>query len=308
MAEKYPKKFVKKARERILQPEELVNQSKSYYFDNLAVERLLYDYHETACTDIRLRDEIMSHASELIRQIIRANNLHTIYPGRDDSSFGDLFQVGWSQIELSLYKYRASPHCLGCFNVNRPHDSLLIKQDPDEDTILFEDLVKLVRTCPHCGTKITRNSVYYKGRSKVFNLWSQVSRTVVLAYIKRESRDKKNYTSYQSHLIRKQTNKNYMFDRFLEELNEMCKYNNDYLEICESLEELYKTDDRAHEGLISKLVEKSGKSRSQVTDFLKFVRLRSFEFSDAPVDERPDVNLQLLQQSQFDTNSQQNDD
>lgn len=300
-------KYRKKSREVIIQPKELLNQNKDYYFDNITVEKLLYQYHETACTDLKLRNNIMSHASELIRQIIRTNNLHTIYPGRDDSSFGDLFQVAWAQIELSLYKYKAAPHCLGCYNINRPNESIIIEQEHDDDILIFEDLIKLIKRCPHCGLKLEKNSIYYRGKSKVFNLWSQVSRTVILAYIKKESRDKKNYTNYQSHLIRKKKTKNYVFERFIVELKELCKYNTDHIILCETLENLYENDNKPHEGLIGKLVKNSGKNRSKVIDFLKFIRLRGLEFSDAPLDERPDQNLQLLKQNNNDIGSKIDD-
>jgi hypothetical protein len=165
----------------------LVNESKkSYYFKNELVEELLYRYLETECTDIRFRDEIMSHASELIRQVIRAHNLQSIYHGRDDASFGDLFQVAWVQIESALYKYEAIPHCLSCYNRNRPQDSIIVPE-----FIFIEPLLKAYKTCPHCGEKTARGQIYYKGRSKVFNMWSQVARTVILAYLKRDSRDRK---------------------------------------------------------------------------------------------------------------------
>ncbi len=80
-------------------------QPKSYYFDNEKVELLLTAYVKGGCTDARLRDEIMSHAGELIRQVIRTHNLQNIYPGRDEAAFGDLFQIGWTQIEKTLYKF-----------------------------------------------------------------------------------------------------------------------------------------------------------------------------------------------------------
>lgn len=285
-------KFVSPNKE-IIQPEDDVPAGKKYYFNNALVERLLYQYVEGACTDVKLRDEVMSHASELIRQIIRANNLHTIYPGRDDSSFGDLFQVAWAQIESVLYKYEAAPHCLGCFNKARPQDSLLYPEFR-----LINSVISGLKRCPRCNIKLSREVVYYKGKSKVFNMWSQVARTVALAHIKRESRDRKNFGGYQSHLVRRTKPRSYMFGRFLEECREAFKYNDGFLSLIEALEKIHHDDDRAHEGLIAKLVKESGRSRAQVTSFLKMVRLRSFEFSDAPVDEKPNRNLQNLNQKQ----------
>ena len=261
-------------------PDDDIPPGKTYYFNNALVENLLYRYVEAACTEVKLRDEIMSHASELIRQIIRANNLQSIYPGRDEASFGDLFQVAWCQIESVLYKYEAMPHCLDCFNKLRPQDSAL-----DVAMTFFGELVSKTKECPHCGSRLTRANVYYRGRSKVFNLWSQVARTVVLAHIKRESRDRKNSPGYQSHLERSIKPRSLVLDRFLHEAREAFKYNEDYLEILESIELLNGKDDRPYEGFISKLVKESGKSRPQVTSFLKLLRLRQPEFTDAPTTE-----------------------
>lgn len=234
----------------------------------------------------------MQHASELIRQIIRANNLQSIYPGRDEASFGDLFQVAWCQIESTLYKYEALPYCLSCYNRQRPQDSQLCDQ-----MLFYADLIKIVKRCPNCGAKITRSNVYYKGKSKVFNLWSQVSRTVVLAYIKKESRDRKNYGNYQTHLLKTGRPRSYMADRFLDELRSTFKHNDEYLEIINAIGRLYDKDDRLNEGFMSKLISESGKSRSQVSSFLKFVRLRSLEFTDSPtnlVDEKLEQNPKVF--------------
>jgi len=73
-------------------------KKKNMYFDNDAVEELMDAYVKRGCVDVHLRDEIMSHAIELIRQIIRAHNFEYITPGRDQSSFYELFQVAWRQI------------------------------------------------------------------------------------------------------------------------------------------------------------------------------------------------------------------
>ena len=267
----------------IIQPEDDIPPGKTYYFNNALVERLLGRYVEGACIDVKLRDEVMSHASELIRQIIRANNLHMIYPGRDDSSFFDLFQLAWCQIESTLYKYQAAPHCLGCYDKNRPSDSMLI-----EEFMFLEDLVKLYKNCPRCGTRLIRETVHYRGRSKVFNMWSQVARTVTLAHIKRESRDRKNYGKYQTHLIKSINPRSYVMERFLLELKETFKHNDDHLEMIDAIDRLYEKDDKAHEGFISKLVMESGKTRPQVASFLKVIRLRSFEFTDSPMTEPED--------------------
>ena len=205
---------------------------KGYYFDNHKVEQLLIKYVASSCIDVELRDEIMSHASELIRQIIRTHNFHNIYPGSDDASFNDLFQVAWAQIESVLYKFDSSP-----------------------------------------------------GHTKVFNMWSQVAKTVMLAHIKKETRDKKNYGSYKRHLDTRSFRRSILLERFLEEATEICKHNREHLEVLCALKELYDGDQKPHEGLIGKLVKLSGMSRSKVTGFLRMLRLRSFEFSDAPATE-----------------------
>ena len=206
------------------------NLPKNYYFDNDYVEELLTEYVKGGCTDKHLRDEIMANASELIRQIIRTHKLHTLIGGKNSTSFGDLYQIAWTQIESSLYKFDYRP-----------------------------------------------------GHTKVFNMWSQVSKTVMLAYIKKESRDKRNYGAYKEHLDCKHKPANYKMERFLDQAREICKFNNGHLKIIDALQDLIENDDRPYDGLIDKLVKKSGLSRSKVSTFLRTVRLRSFEFSDAPV-------------------------
>jgi len=75
---------------------------RKLYFINEKVEWDLTQYIWTGCTRIELRDSIMSHAAELIRQIIRKQGLHTIYPGQEESAFGDLLQTAWCQLERTL--------------------------------------------------------------------------------------------------------------------------------------------------------------------------------------------------------------
>lgn len=202
---------------------------KGYYFDNYHVEQLMTGYVQGGCTDRCKRDEIMSHATELIRQIIRTHNFHEIYPGHDPASFGDLEQVAWCQIESTLYKFDWSP-----------------------------------------------------GHTKVFNMWSQIAKTVILAYIKKETRDRKNYSTYKKHLNSKRIKKDYKFARFVEELKKICELNGEHEAIITSLQQLYDTDDRPYDGLIGKLVKISGLSRSRISNFLKYVRLRQSDFTDSP--------------------------
>jgi hypothetical protein len=253
---------------------------KNHYFDNELVEHLLYLYHETACTSVKLRDLIMIHADELIRQTIKAHNLSQIYPGKEESSIGDLFQTAWIQIESALYKYNAKPHCNKCYNPLRPGDSVL-----SDDFMLANDVLKKIRVCPRCKVVLIPENIHYRGNSKVFNMWSQISRTVILAYIKKESRDRKNSPMFTTHLENKTVAKSHVLDRFVTEARELCKYNPEYMSIIEAIEKLYDQDERPHEGLVAKLSEKTGLQRIVISDFLRLLRQRSFEFTDSPVNE-----------------------
>ena len=271
---------------------------RKLYFINEKVEWDLTQYIWTGCTRIELRDSIMSHAAELIRQIIRKQGLHTIYPGQEESAFGDLLQTAWCQLERTLYKYRSRPHCRTCFNPDRPADSVLYLPDVREYGIIqINQVIMNHPRCPHCNTKLESypyilprqgcfggtETIIYRGMSKVFNMWSQISRTVILAYIKKEGRDRKNGHNYMNHLGTRQRNNNNIVDRFLQEARQLSQYSTDHLTILDALEKIVMTDDRPHDGLIGKLVDESGLSRAIVTNFLKMVKLRSFEFTDSPL-------------------------
>jgi hypothetical protein len=229
--QKIDPKLVKQLAQTAILPEHEA-KSKGYYFDNYKVEQLLTVYVKGGCVDVKLRDEIMLNAMELLRQIIRTHNFHNIYPGHDPASFGDLFQTGWCQIEKTLYKFNYEP-----------------------------------------------------GHTKVFNLWSQVAKTVILAYIKREMRDKKNYGSYKNHQINHYKPNSAVLERFINEARSMGQYDEDGLRIVDCLEKLYKIDEKPYDGLIGKLVRLSGLSRQRIVSFLKQVRLRSFEFTDSPLNQ-----------------------
>jgi len=279
-------------------PGDAAPSTRKLYFVNEQVEWQLTQYIWTGCTQISLRDQIMSNATELIRQIIRKQGLHTIYPGQEESAFGDLLQTAWVQIERTLYKYRARPHCRTCFNHDRPSDSLLYNPQQREYGIkTLDEIVKVNRSCPHCNTRLTQQpiidpaqgryggseTILYRGMSKVFNMWSQIARTVILAYIKKEGRDRKNSTSYITYLDNKPKPTSDIIQRFTTEAKDMCKYHDDYMVILIALNELVNTDPRPYDGIIGKLVDKSGLSRPVVTGFIKFIKLRSFEFTDSPL-------------------------
>jgi hypothetical protein len=272
---------------------------RTLYFVNEDVEWLLTQYLWTGCTSVVLRDQIMSNATELIRQIIRKQGLHTIYPGHEESAFGDLLQTAWVQIERTLYKYKSRPHCRLCYNPDRPSESLLYEPSHNEYGIkTFEEVIKMHSAkCPKCGGRLTAEpliqssqgrfggseSILFRGMSKVFNMWSQIARTVILAYIKKESRDRRNATVYKTRLVNKHRPVSDIMTRFFGEAREMCKYNQEHLLIIAAMEKLTETDEKPHDGIIGKLVQQTGLSRSAVTGFLKIIKLRSFEFTDSPI-------------------------
>lgn len=280
--------------------------SRKLYFINENVEYALTLYKWTGCTDVTLRDSIMANASELIKQIIRKQGLNQIYPGQEESSFGDLINTAWMQIERVLYKYRAIPHCRKCFNPDMPAKSAIYKLSPlDYDIVTFEELLDkkpfkhygiLPKQCKQCKTKFSEDNkvepkqgtfggsetVLFRGTSKVFNLWSQVARTVILAYIKKEGRDKKNFSIYRDHLYGRNRPESYILQRFMTEVRELYKHNDDYLAIIDGLQKLILVDDKPHDGIITKLVEYSGVSRPIVSTFLKMLKLRSAEITDSP--------------------------
>lgn len=241
----------------------------------------------------------MSHATELIRQMIRKQGLHTIYPGQEESAFGDLLQTAWVQIERTLYKYRSRPHCRSCYREERPSESLLyIPADKEYGIKTMDEVIDMHDgACPHCKNDLLKepiivpeqdtyggsDTILYRGKSKVFNMWSQISRTVILAYIKKEGRDRKNSSSYMAYLDDKPKPISDVVYRFIDEAREICKYNNDHLKILDGLVWLIEHDDRPYDGIIGKLVEQSGLSRTSVTSFLKIIRLRSLEFTDSPM-------------------------
>ena len=291
----------------IIKPDDIEATKRKLYFINEVVEDKLRLYIWGSCTDIELRDSIMSHADELIKQMIRKQNLHTIYPGQEESTFGDLVQTAWVQIERTLYKFRARPYCRTCYNADRPNDSVLYTPAQSEYGIIqYNELFKYLNSkkCPHCGGKLNtyplvtpRQGVFggsvtilFRGSSKVFNMWSQIARTVILAFVKKEGRDKKNATSYKSHLRNKKTLNEDNLIRFFEEAESICEYNSNFMLCIKALKTIARTDDRPHEGLTSKLIEHTKLPRSQVMNFIRMLRLRSQELSDSPLNRRYSAN------------------
>jgi hypothetical protein len=161
-------------------------------------------------------------------------------------------------------------------------DSALYDPPVEEYGILRPKTVALMQLkCPICNEIPT--TICYRGTSKVFNMWSQVARTVILAFIKKEGRDNKNADAYKNYLgARSDTSNILSIDRFIGEATEMCQFNPGYVEIIKALKIISKSDIKPHEGIVSKLVKESRQSRALVTNFLKLVRLRQHDFSDSP--------------------------
>jgi hypothetical protein len=271
---------------------------RSLYFINEKVEFYLLLYNWSGGVDVTLRDKIMENANELIRQVIRKHGLHVIYPGQEESSFGDLMTTAWLQLERTLYKFRAQPHCRTCYDNNRPNDSLLYEVGLNEYGIKRpEEIIKMHKgKCPHCKAALLplplqegvqdcyggTTTILYRGLSKIFNMWSQISRTVILAHVKKEGRDRKNAPAYAGHLGGRKRFAADAIKQFVKEAEELFKYNEDYLKLVRAMAKLVATDDRPHDGLAGKLIDTTGLSKSTVGNFLSLLKLNSHEFSMAP--------------------------
>lgn len=165
-------------------------------------------------------------------------------------------------------------------NVIRTHNLHNIYAGKDESS--FNDLYQIAW--------VAIESALYKfnndpGHPKVFNLWSQIARTAILAAIKKDNRDKKNSEGYRYYLDERAIKRSAKFDRFVKEAKDVCKYCDDFMKIINALETLYLHDPKPHEGLIGKLTKLSGMSRAKIIKFIKILRLMSFEFTDSPIGE-----------------------
>lgn len=219
------------------------------------------------------------------------------------------------QLERTLYKYRSRPHCRACFNLERPAESVLYTpQEYEYGIISIEDLLERTSTCPNCNASLTAypiiaprqglfggtDTIIYRGMSKVFNMWSQISRTVILAYIKKEGRDRKNGPSYVNYLGSRNRPLSDVMERFFNEARQLAKYNEDHLRIINALEKLYINDERPHDGLIGKLVDEANLPRLTVTNFLKLMKLQSYEFTDSPINKGSGENKTDRKKAIFD--------
>jgi hypothetical protein len=125
---------------------------------------------------------------------------------------------------------------------------------------------------------------------------SQISRTVILAFVKKEGRDRKNAPAYRDHLCDTGRVDEDRLKRFFSEATQIAKYNEDHLKCLEALHYIIKHDDKPYDGLIGKLVERSGLSRIQINIFIKLLRLRSHEFTDSPLSQENDRDRQARKQ------------
>lgn len=158
----------------------------------------------------------------------------------------------------------------------------------DERSRTSDNIVWLpVRKIEHSNSRLCEISVDSSDHSYIANGIishnSQVARTVILAFVKKECRDKKNANSYRDHLANKVKIDEDRLGRFFTEIQEISKFNDDYSKCLEALRKVVTTDDKPHDGLIGKLVKESELSRAQVTGFIRMLRLRSHEFTDSPL-------------------------
>jgi len=138
---------------------------------------------------------------------------------------------------------------------------------------------------------------------------SQIAKTVILAHIKKETRDKKNSTPYSGHLNKRHKYaRGPVMERFLVEANEMFKYNDEYLRIVHAVEALGR-EDRPHDGFIGRLSKKTKLSKAKISAFIKLLRLRSHGFTDSGInDGSRNIYVRHSKRNQDDNSSDNDDD
>lgn len=228
--------------------------AKKYYFDNLHVESLVQKYVMRGCVDVELRDEIMSHMSELLRMTIRVHGLSKIYNNKDGTSFSELFMIGWVALESCLYKFD-----------------------------------------------------YTSGHKRIFNMLSQVARTSMLAYIKKESRHRtKAYNdTYKKFVADKDRYHRIDFTRFITELREICRDEVEYVKIIDCIEFLLSNDLKPYDGLMYKILNITKLPKSLIHSFFEFVRDNGVMFTDSPENQRHKYNYNLVQDKNGGSESQE---
>lgn len=230
----------------------------------------------------------MEHANELIIQLIRKQGLYNIYRGHDPSALNELVHVAYMQIERTLYKYRARPHCRSCFSWDRPNASVLYDPAQFEFGIIHpERLVQMYPKCPHCGQVLKADAyiepsqglyggtydILYRGMSKVFNMWSQVARTVILAYVKKDTRDVRNGDNYSEFIARKHSNgNNEQYASALLQAREQMWFNPAYCDVVDALIELSSETD-PDKNFKKKVCTLSGVERKTVDHALVVLRV-----------------------------------
>lgn len=171
-----------------------MDKNKNYYFDNDHVERLCRKYVLNGAVDIELRDEILSHARELIENIIRVNKFVQIINHPDYMTFDELLSVATESIESSLYK----------FNITNKY--ILKNKKVIIGQIIAENDKKILLELQNHKKKLIKKSdikVIKKFHTKIFGFWSQVAKTSILAFIKKNKRDLRNKERYIDYLIYK---------------------------------------------------------------------------------------------------------
>lgn len=114
---------------------------------------------------------------------------------------------------------------------------------------------------------------------------SQIARTAILAAIKKDNRDKKNFDGYRKYLDLQVSQDKAQFIRFLNEARIVYRYVDEFMKIIDAMEKIYLHDPRPYEGLTNKLAKLSNMSRVKVVRFIKILRMMNFEFTDSPIND-----------------------
>jgi intein/homing endonuclease len=109
---------------------------------------------------------------------------------------------------------------------------------------------------------------------------SQVSRTVILAYVKKDTRDTRNGDNYTIHINKKpDNNNNEQFVKALRQAREQIWFNDQYCSVVDSLIALSAESD-ADKNLKKKLSEMSGQDRRVIDDTLSILRVMMDLYSE----------------------------
>lgn len=237
----------------------------NYYFDNEYIESLCREYVLGGAVDIELRDEIMSHANELIENIIRVNNFTNIMNSSGPTTFGELKHIAWKAIESSLYKFNMT-------NEYRLLDGRNIRGQPiNEDNIYV-----LIEDKNGVRYKIKKKDIkkIQKYHTKLFGFWSQISKTAILAYIKKDKRDNRNKPHYTDYLInRHKIIRNYPVevDTFIKDAKSIFVDPTSH-KILDGLLEIYKSHNEFPKSFIKEIYRITGISVKTIKQFFKMLQ------------------------------------